>query len=487
MDLWTKGAYWRRLYVWLLVYSLLLVGCFVVFQYNREKEFKAAELNSQLQLINNYISSELADGKSMSEIRLGELQPVGDIRVSIIDSGGKVIYDNSLDHLPGSSHLNRKEIAEAVRYGTGYSLRRHSESTGSTYFYSATRTPDGMIIRTALPYSLPLSHVLRADFTFLWISGGVMVLFCVLGFIATRRVAQHVSRLSRFAASAERGERITDTEPFPHDELGEISNHIVRLYARLQQAVSDRDREHACAMHQQQEKERIKKQLTNNINHELKTPVASIQVCIETLLAHENMAPEKRQEFLERSLANAVRLKRLLADVALITRMDDGGKVISRGPVDLAAVIGDVVSDCALAAEAKGMVIDSDVRGPLPMIGNEGLLASVFYNLIENAIAYSGGTKVEVKTLGCYRDKVVISVSDNGCGVGPDHLDHLFERFYRVDKGRSRASGGTGLGLSIVKNAVLLHNGSIRVAEQASGGLLFTIMLPLDQNCLMID
>lgn len=479
MDSWIRHSYAGRLYLWLLIYSLLLVGCCVIFQYEREKEFKAAELNSQLQLINNYISSELADGKSPSEIRIGELKPVGEIRISIVDSDGRVVYDNSLDHLPHSSHRDRKEIAEALRYGTGYTLRRHSESTGSTYFYSATRTPEGMIIRTAVPYTLSLDQILEADYTFLWIMGGVAIIFCLTGFVATRRVGQHIIRLSKFAASAERGERITDTEPFPHDELGDISNHIVRLYARLQQAITDRDREHASAMHQQQEKERIKKQLTNNINHELKTPVASIQVCVETLLAHENMDTPKRREFLERCLANAGRLKRLLADVALITRMDDGGKVIIRGPVDLTEIIAAVAEDSRPGADAKGILIENTIGTPLPMTGNPDLLESVFRNLIENAIAYSGGSLISLKIVALQPDKVTLSVSDNGCGVPPEHIGHLFERFYRIDKGRSRASGGTGLGLSIVRNAIVLHKGSIRVANRAAGGLDFTISLPL--------
>lgn len=479
MDSWIRHSYAGRLYLWLLIYSLLLVGCCVIFQYEREKEFKAAELNSQLQLINNYISSELADGKSPSEIHIGELKPVGEIRVSIVDNDGRVVYDNSLDRLPDSSHRNREEIAEALRYGTGYTLRRHSESTGSTYFYSATRTPEGMIIRTAVPYTLSLYQILEADYTFLWIMGGVAIIFCLTGFVATRRVGQHIIRLSKFAASAERGERITDTEPFPHDELGDISNHIVRLYARLQQAISDRDREHASAMHQQQEKERIKKQLTNNINHELKTPVASIQVCVETLLAHENMDVSKRREFLERCLANAGRLKRLLADVALITRMDDGGKVIIRGPVDLTEIIAAVAEDSRPGADAKGILIENTIGTPLPMTGNPDLLESVFRNLIENAVAYSGGSLISLKIVALQPDKVTLSVSDNGCGVPPEHIGHLFERFYRIDKGRSRASGGTGLGLSIVRNAIVLHKGSIRVANRTSGGLDFSITLPL--------
>ena len=258
--------------------------------------------------------------------------------------------------------------------------------------------------------------------------------------------------------------------------MGDISTHIVRLYARLQRANADRDREHAAAMHEQREKVRIKKQLTNNINHELKTPVASIQVCLETLLAHKNLDERKREEFLMRCLANTDRLKRLLADVSLITRMDDGGDAISREPVDLSEIISDVVGEMEPIAEAKGIMIDCESVGPAMIMGNASLLASIFRNLIDNAIAYSGCDRITIREA---EDATMISVTvaDNGTGVAPEQLSHLFERFYRIDKGRSRAAGGTGLGLSIVKNAVVFHGGTITVANRKEGGLIFGIKL----------
>ena len=144
-------------------------------------------------------------------------------------------------------------------------------------------------MRTAVPYSISLSALLKPDISFLWIMSIVTLAMCMLGYFATRRVGQHVTRLKKFADDVEKGTKISDTEPFPNDELGSISNNIVRLYARLQQANTEREREHKTALYEQREKERIKKQLTNNINHELKTPVASIKICVETLLAHPEM------------------------------------------------------------------------------------------------------------------------------------------------------------------------------------------------------
>lgn len=476
-DLWNSLSYRRRLFLGLVGYSLVLVGCFLSFQYHREKSFKADELNSQLQLVNTYILNELTEGKTIGEMRLHEVSPHEDIRVSIIGSDGGLVYDNTIDSLPGDNHLDRWEIALAMKHGSGYTLRRHSKLNDNTYFYSARRGSDGTIVRTAVPYSVSLIDLLKADTEFLWVTGIITLLMCVVGFFGTRSIGENVTRLSRFAERAEKGERISDVEPFPHDELGEISNHIVRLYARLQQANADRDREHAAAMHEQHEKERIKKQLTNNINHELKTPVASIQVCLETLLGHPTLDDEKRTEFLTRCLANTERLKRLLTDVSLITRMDDGGEAISKEKVDLAEIVADVVAESDQMAAAKGIEIGNKVAGPLVMTGNAPLLRSIFMNLVDNAIAYSGGSRIDIDMVSDSGKKMELTVADNGIGVAPEHLSHLFERFYRIDKGRSRAAGGTGLGLAIVKNAVLFHGGEIAVDNKRGGGLIFRIKL----------
>lgn len=470
-------TYPRRLFLWLLGYSILLVGCFIVFQYNREKEFKAEKMNTRLQMINTYILTELKKGKDIREISLADFHPFENIRISVISDDGTVIYDNSMDSFPDRNHLNREEIRQALKSNSGYTVRRHSESTGDYYFYSATKGDSGYVVRTAVPYSISLVTLLKPDIRFMWTMGIVAIVMCVLGYYATRRVGLHIMRLNRFAEKVENGTLIYDTEPFPNDELGAISNHIVRLYVRLQQAYIDRDREHKAALYEQQEKERIKKQLTNNINHELKTPVASIKICIETLLAHKDLSEEKHDLFLQRCLSNTERLQRLLADVSLITRMDDGSTSIVKQAVDLSDIIGTAVAEHQMIAETKGIVIENDVVCALPMSGNPSLLEAVFNNLIDNAIAYSGCTIIKIHLLHNDDKKIVLSVADNGIGIAEEHLPRLFERFYRIDKGRSRAAGGTGLGLAIVKNAVMLHDGSISVENINSGGLSFKIAL----------
>lgn len=473
-------SYPRRLFGWLLAYSALLVGCFVVFQYQREKEFKAETLNARLQLVNSYILSELAEGNSVTDMRLDEFHPFEGLRVSIIAPDGRLVYDNTADSTAAAiGHADRTEIAEAERNGSGFTVRRHSLSTGDTYFYSATRGPDGSVVRTAVPYSLSLTQLLSADLGFIRVMGAIAIAMCVFGFFATRRLGQHISRLNRFARQAERGERIADTEPFPSDELGQISNNIVRLYARLQRALTERDREHSAAIREQQEKQRIKKQLTANINHELKTPVAAMQICLETLEAHDDLPADKRREFIARCLSQSDRLRRLLADVATITSLDEGAADVAFTAVDLRSAITEVAELNLPVAEAKGFAVSVDVAAGITLHGNRPLLASVFQNLIDNALAYSNGSRIAISARK-YGKEIRIEVADDGVGVAEEHLPHLFERFYRVDKGRSRAAGGTGLGLAIVKNAIALHGGSIEALLRKPSGLVFIITLPLD-------
>lgn len=165
--------------------------------------------------------------------------------------------------------------------------------------------------------------------------------------------------------------------------------------------------------------------------------------------------------------------------------MDEAPSSVMREPLNMTNIIAEVVDDSIPMAANKGMKIVNEVTAPLSITGNAALLSSVFRNLIDNAIAYSGGNKICIRRVSSDNidnNKVTLVVYDNGCGVQPEHLPLLFERFYRVDKGRSRTTGGTGLGLSIVKNAILLHGGSISVENRPNGGLEFTIILPLSHT-----
>lgn len=441
-----KFSFHTRVLLTVLALCWILVGTAMVFQYRREKEFKAQLLDTRLQMHNNRIVDDLRQGESIDSIvrRIGV--PVEHLRVTLIDRKGNVVYDNTSPH-PTANHNTRPEVIEARANGTGHAVARLSQSDDINYFYSARLADNGMVVRSAAPYTHSLTDFLKADSTMLWIMVALTLAMSLVGFIVTRKISLSITRLNDFAHKAERGERIYSDEAFPNDELGSIAGNIVKLYVQ-------REQQHRQALRNEQDKIRLKKQLTNNINHELKTPVASILLCLDLLHDHPELTPEQKEEFMDKIRHNAQRLNSLLKDVSTITRMDEGADVIEKTETDLTALIREIVEESRLRTNMK---ITLDIPD-LSITGNRPLLESIFRNLIDNAIAYSGASEMIISA----DPEGNFTVSDNGCGIAPEHLPHIFERFYRIDSGRSRAAGGTGLGLSIVRNAVAIHGGSIK-------------------------
>lgn len=330
-------------------------------------------------------------------------------------------------------------------------------------------------------YSL-LSHLNREnllDEVIFYTIIGVAVATVVVALLLAVRINRNIRSLERVATAMENGGSLDSMPEFANDELGDLSRHIIDLYARLSQASNDVKREHDKALHEQQEKLRIKRQLTNNINHELKTPVAAIQGYLETIISSKDMSDEERMAFIGKSYAHCLRLTQLLQDVSTITRLEDGSGHIVCESVDLRSIIDEIASDVALLPDDKRMRMNIELPEKMLVKGNSTLLMSMFKNLTDNAIAYSGGRDIYVRLVDIDSSFYTISFADNGIGVDEEHIGHIFERFYRIDKGRSRKLGGTGLGLSIVKNSVLFHGGDISVKNRKVGGLEFTLTLPI--------
>ena len=469
-------SFHRRLFVMLIAFSWSIIVCFIGFQYMREKQYKQDYLSLQLQLYNRHLLEAVEDGEPHESYIATHQKPFDDLRISIIDLTGRVVYDNMLPVRSLDNHRMRPEVSAALKRGSGYHIGRQSASDGVEYFYSATRGRR-LIVRTAIPYSASLRELLQADWTFLGVMISISLAMSVLAYFVTRRLGKNMERLNRFAAKAEKGEVFDEKEPFPNDELGAISNHIVQLYGQWQQTIRDRDRAHEAALREEQEKIRIKRQLSNNINHELKTPVASIGVCLETLLSGISLSEEKRQELIERCYMHNERLRRLLNEVSLITRMEDGSALIGKENVVINDMLAEIAEELAIMPEEERMTLHTDFDKEVEIEGNLSLIGSIFRNLTENAIAYSGGKNIYISLMEDNDSWCSIRFEDDGCGVDEKQLSRLFERFYRVDKGRSRQLGGTGLGLSIVKHAVLFHGGTITASNRPGGGLRFEFSL----------
>ena len=471
-----KLTYHKRLFLILLIFTWTMMLSFIGFQYYREKQYRSEVLNTQLQVYNRQLIGTIESNLSYEDYIASHENPFDELRISVIDLSGKVIYDNTLPHSTLDNHIDRPEVAQAVKDGSGYRIGRYSASDGREYFYSATRG-EQVIVRTAIPYTASLRGLLKTDWSFLGILIAICIAMNIVGYFVTRRLGRNIERLNRFAAKAEKGESFDEAEQFSSDELGSISNHIVKLYGQWQQTIKDRDLAHESALRQEQEKIRIKRQLTNNINHELKTPVASIQVCLETLLSGIDISDEKRQELIERCYTHNERLRKLLGEVSLITRMEDGSQLISREPVDINNIIDDIGDELEIMPEEERFTLHIDFDEQVVVNGNPSLIGSIFRNLTENTLAYSGGKNIYISLAENNDDYCRILFEDDGCGVDDKQLSRLFERFYRVDKGRSRQMGGTGLGLSIVKHAVQFHGGIITVENRPTGGLRFDFTL----------
>ena len=472
----------KKLYFSVLTVFLVFAVSFIVFQQSREKQFKINTLTLKLANYNELLmedlllstsqgillsdSVDMVDSVRVAEAKLQEFvreHESKDLRVTLVKPDGKVVFDNmSKEFRHFANHAKREEIAEALKTGQGTSVERQSKTLKHDYFYVASYFPKAqLIVRTALPYNDDLAKSLQADQHYIWFAIVAIILLTVVLYRFTYRLGKNVSKLTIFAYKADHNEslEVEDLAKFPDDELGEIAERIIKMYKRVQTTRKEQDI--------------LKRQLTQNIAHELKTPVASIQGYLETILDNPHINEQTKEQFLQRCYAQSERLTSLLHDISTLNRLDDGSDMIDFEAVDITQLVADITKETALVRQERKMTFDNQLPERIVVKGNRSLLYSVFRNLTDNAIAYAGEGRtitLEAKEQG---NKWHFIFRDNGQGVPPEHLARLFERFYRVDKGRSRKMGGTGLGLAIVKNAVLLHGGTIRVSNLPEGGLKF--------------
>ena len=575
----------RKLFLSVITLFVAFAACFMLFQYQREKSYKTELLNTQLQNYNEQLYSYMADAGSLDSLKNYIMtHMIPNLRVTIITPEGKVIFDSTDKNLDEfQNHSSRKEVQDALMYGSGYAINRFSESiNGEEFFYSAKYFPKHrIIIRSALPYNVSLTEHLEADMGYVWFTILICIVLMVIFYRFTYKLGKSITNLQQFALKADKNEPIDMDilRTFPKNELGEISQHIITIYKRMHRDkealyiereklishlqtsheglgvftkerkeilvnslftqyinnISDRNlsstdeiftipelkpiieflnknegnyskEEKRTALHlnknartftieciifqdlsfeisinhipQEEEQARLKRQLTQNIAHELKTPVSSIQGYLETILSNPNIPKDTVKTFLERSYAQSNRLTTLLRDISVLTRMDEAPEMMEREAVNLSLVVENIINEVNLGLEEKHIKVINLMPQALMINGNHSLLYSIFRNLMDNAIAYAG-TNIHI-TINCFREDdtfYYFSFSDSGIGVEEEHLTRLFERFYRVDKGRSRKLGGTGLGLAIVKNAVLFHGGTIFAKNAPNGGLEFVFTL----------
>lgn len=246
---------------------------------------------------------------------------------------------------------------------------------------------------------------------------------------------------------------------------------------RLRQMAEEANRLRCEAETTEQRNRQLKQEMTSNIAHELKTPVSSIRGYLEILLSDKPVDEERRRYYLERSYSQTLRLSDLIQDVSMINKLEESSELFPRTVFDAAVVAQEAVAELTDKASAAHITISNNLPD-MPLQGNRELLYSIFRNLIENSVAYAGdGSSIVIETYKDSPDHYYIHYYDTGKGVADEYLSRLFDRFVRIDEGRSRQTGGTGLGLSIAKHAVLFHGGEIYAKNRVEGGLEFFFSL----------
>jgi two-component system OmpR family sensor kinase/two-component system phosphate regulon sensor histidine kinase PhoR len=580
-----RSRFRNNLFLYYSGIFLLFTLIIVAYLYQREKKYRIETLNDELynitRTVNNFISAnKIYENGSFRIIdSLVRILPQEELRITVIDIDGKVLYDSSVkDWSMMANHKNRPEVMEST-YSDFGSIIRRSNTTGVDYYYYS-RFYNRYYIRAAVIYDINIVNFLVAAKMFLVVILFSFILIWGLLLLVTNRFGKSVTMLKDFAVRVSRNEPIEKSISFPKNELGVISEEIISMYRSLQKAKDElaleKDRlfthlnilnegvafftgkdemilnnshfiqimnsisgeptvspEHffrinefkpvkefiekqlnnkqtglpkleyqlenngkffqvQCVIFHDESFEIIlnditgietnriiKQQMTSNIAHELKTPVASIKGYAETLLISKNIAPEKQNFFLERILAQSNRLTQLINDIALLNKIEEAGSNFRTEKVNIREILCEVTDNFSSALSNKNMSLDCNLGEGIVVSGNRSLLLSVFQNLLENSINYSGdGTRVNVKLISEDDRFFHFSFSDNGVGIPEEHLGRVFERFYRIESGRSRKTGGTGLGLSIVKNAILLHKGEISARNLHSGGAEFLFSLP---------
>ena len=588
MSIPRKRSFRSRIFISFLAAFSLFAVAILGYQYEREKQYRASQLENTLDNITSFTHNFIEQNQLLPNNQIGKvdsllaLLPLNHERITVINSKGVVLYDSEVKDVSSmENHLMRPEVQKSLYSGKGSSIRT-SKTTGEAYYYYA-KNYDTYYIRTAVVYDVVIRDFLKTEHIFIIF---IIVLFIFMWIIlqqVTKRIGNFISQLRDFAVSAAIGEEIETLPEFPDRELDVIGKKIVSIYNSLNKAkyalVVEKDKlfEHLNVLAEgiaffskkdeiklsnslfvqylhlisdkttismpsifemeafapiiefvkskqkenlykeperptmtitvatgeqyfeiktivftdksfeilisditRLEKRRLlKQQLTSNIAHELKTPVTSMKGYLETILNTPDIPADKQRHFIERAFFQSERLTELLNDISLLNNIEDAGELFEFKEVNVRSIIDEVIDNRKMRLDEKQIKCIVDVEHDVTVNGNESLLTSIFHNLVENTLKYAGeNVQLIVRNYHTDEKKYYFSVINTGPGIPEEHINRIFERFYRIDEGRSRQTGGTGLGLSIVKNAILLHKGEITVRNRPEGGVEFLFSLP---------
>jgi len=467
-------AKYAAIYVLVIAAVLILLNTYpILMAQDMVFESKKATLQSQTAVVASALAvseSLTADGVQQSMLLLEDVRAT---RILITDPAGLVLYDSSsLDSAVGTYALMGEVVSalrgndvfrseyrdNAFRSRAASPIQYRSVTIGSVYLYEYDNAQASLLIS--------IQSNLR------YLSGIIAVVATFLCLVFSRSLSRGIGRLLQAIRTVRKGEYNHRVEIGGHDELALLAGEFNQLTNRLQIT------------------ENVRRRFVSDASHELKTPLASIRLLSDSILQSENMAPEMIRDFVSDIGEEAERLTRISEKLLTLTKLDAQVEVL-REPVDVGQVVARVERMLRPLADAQHVSLNCDLRTDCFVSATNDEVYQVAFNLMENAVKYNlpdGEVSVRLRKMdkvpsdprlarsphGC----ILLEVADTGMGIPEEHRDKIFDRFYRVDKARSRAAGGTGLGLSIVRDTVQLHGGIIQVAPREGGGTRFLVTFP---------
>ncbi|MCM1050823.1 MAG: HAMP domain-containing histidine kinase [Paenibacillus sp.] len=451
----------------------IVIGITILYFVTHERQRLSYNLGNRLVNVNSTIIDAYEESddlqKTVDFIKLFTNQTTLDpLHLTVYDNKGNIIADNkeatilihdeSGEILPDFEHSWGKRDTTCL-----YDMIMY----GSKYMVSSATSKDGVIHTfAALPYKGEVGKFLSVDSMVWVVMLGLGALSFILAYFSSKAICSNVYALRDFAEMISTNNIPEDIESwhFSKDELGEVSKRLLLMYREKMMA--------------EQEKILHERQIGINVSHELNTPVAIIKGYLDTILADKEISDDQKQRFISRASDNIDRLAELIDDLNTVMRLQENKMTIHLRTCDFHNLICKLYDDVRHNHRAGDMELEMNIPAGCLVVGNEGLLNNALINLIGNAVKHSGGSRISIDWIREEDGYMVFSFSDNGVGVDDEHLDRLFDLFYRVDSGRSRKNGGSGLGLSLVSRIFIAMNGDITARNDETGGLEFIFRLP---------
>jgi two-component system phosphate regulon sensor histidine kinase PhoR len=430
------------------------------------------DLMSQMRLQCLLADELIPSGTDSLQPRVEHVARLIEGRVTVVDETGRVLADSHHRQRVREygNHLNHEEIQQAIRSVDGFgSSIRYSETINADLLYLAYKSPNRRFIRIARHQESLETIVDRVRTVFVVSALAILALSILASHLIARRIMRPLSAIIDSAQEIKSGHYDREIVVRENNEFGELGRMLNAMSTRLKDDIE-----------QLRKLQDIRRDFVANASHELRTPVSSIRGYVETLLDGALHDESVSRRFLERALSNVLRLESIVQDMLDLSRLESRDRGLSLRYVDVSASIRNVMAEWEDSASRKGLrlLYETDLPADFRLLADPYQLEKALVNLIDNGIKYTETGHVRIQTH-LTADRLEISVEDTGCGILPEEIPRIFERFYRVDKGRSRQMGGSGLGLSIVRHIMDIHRGSVSVESEVGRGSRFILLFPL--------